>query len=61
VRGHAHIDCRLGHEDRGGGTGGEFPMSKYAKLLAEYANNVEGGTKQIVRAEQIRSIFAVAA
>jgi hypothetical protein len=61
VRGHAHIDCGLGHEDRGGGTSGEFPMSKYAKLLGGYANNVKGGIKQIVRAEQIRSIFAVAA
>jgi hypothetical protein len=61
VRGDAHINCRLAHEDRGGGTGGEFPMSKYAKPLAGYANNVKGGIKQIVRGEQIRSIFAVAA
>jgi hypothetical protein len=61
VRGEAHINCRLAHEVRGGGTGGEFPMSKYAKLLAGYATNVQRGIKQIVRAEQIRSIFAVAA
>jgi hypothetical protein len=61
VRGAAHINCRLAHEDRGGGTGGEFPVSKYAKLLAAYANKLKGGIKQIVRAEQIRSIFAVAA
>jgi hypothetical protein len=61
VRGDAHINCRLAQEGRGGGTGGEFPMSKYAKLLAAYANKLKGGIKQIVRAEQIRSIFAGAA
>ena len=44
-------------QNRGGGTGREYPMSEERKVLAEYSNGVKRGSKRIARAMQIMSIF----
>jgi hypothetical protein len=46
-------------ELRGGGTGGECPISQKEGLLVEYSKLTNGGSKVIARFVQTMSIFGV--
>jgi hypothetical protein len=44
--------------NRGGGTGGEYPMLQNEKSTDAFSKRLKGGAKRIARDAQIMSIFA---
>jgi hypothetical protein len=44
--------------NRGGGTGGEYPMLQNEKSTDAFSKGLKGGAKRIARDVQIMSIFA---
>jgi len=53
------VSRQAAREFRGGGTGGECPISRREGLLVEYSELTSGGSKVIARFVQNMSIFGV--